>query len=865
MALSPHRPLLQDACTAKFERIRAEFQASGDGLSAARMRAGAVDQVIQQLYEEYIASEGGGADDLCIVALGGYGRQELFPFSDIDLLIVSSKPATLAALREPIGRTVRALWDLRLRAAQTCRTLDDCSVLHRDNLEFNVALVDLRYVAGSAGLFEELRNNRVPRLMGRDGKTLLADLIEMTRQRHHKHWDTIFHLEPNIKETPGGFRDLHVIRWLSLISELESRGQWKAATDIFPQRSREAVSQALQFLAATRWFLHDHQQRDDNRLSYELQEKAAGQGIGVSYGNSVPAADWMRAYFRHARTIVRLVNEMMEEAQPGRLELYNKYRDWRSRVSNMDFSAVRGKIYLKLPAEARDLAYLMRLFEFVARHGLELSREAERWTEQALKTGMGGVENYPDFWPHFCRILSLPHAIDALRAMHRLGWLERFFPELCAIDALVIRDFYHRYTVDEHSLITIQNLFALRKAETEWERKFAEILSELEETHLLVFSLLFHDVGKGMAADNHIDGSLQAVEQVFSRLPVKKEDRHIIRFLIRNHLEMSVSFQHRDIFDPGTVRRLMEIVGSHDRLKMLTLLTYADIKSVNPESLTPWKAEMLWTLYVTTSNALARSLDSDRIPAAVEGVLDKSDAVSFEAIDLPKGVEIFLEGFPRRYLRVHSPEEIVQHYRLAEKLSDSPVETALRNRGHYWELLVVAKDRPRLFASLTGILTAWGMNIVAADAFANRAGIVLDAFRFVDLFHTLDLNPPEQDRLRQTVRDVVAGQKNLDELMRGRVRPEKRTGTGPTIATRIRFDETSSSNSTLLELNTRDRPGLLYQISSVLADHRCNIEVASIDTQGRSAIDVFYLTIDGKKLSAEDKQAIEDDLLTSLR
>ena len=856
---------MQDVCAAEFDRIRAQFEADGDGVSAARMRASAVDRIIQQLYQECISPLGGETADLCIIALGGYGRRELFPFSDIDLLFVSSKSSTLAALRESIGRIVRTLWDLRLRASQTCRTLDDCSVLHRDNLEFNVALVDLRHVAGSDRLFDELRNSRIPRLMGRDGKTLLADLIEMTRQRHQKHWNTIFHLEPNIKEAPGGFRDLHVIRWLGIISELESSGRWKAATDMFPQRSKEGASQAWQFLAATRCFLHYHQQRDDNRLSYELQEKAAGQGIGVSYGRKVAAADWMRAYFRHARTIMRLANEMMEEAQPGRLELYNKYRDWRSRVSNMDFSVVRGKIFLKLPAEARDVAYLMRLFEFVARHGLELSREAERWAEHALQTGMGDVENYSDFWPHFCRILSLPHAIDALRAMHRLGWLEEFFPEFRAIDALVIRDFYHRYTVDEHSLMTIQNLLALRMAETEWERKFGEILSELEGTHLLVFSLLFHDIGKGMAVENHIDGSLQAVEQVFNRLPVKKEDRHLIRFLIRNHLEMSVSFQHRDIFDPGTVRRLMEIVGSHDRLRMLTLLTYADIKSVNPEALTPWKAEMLWTLYVATSNALARTLDSDRIPAAIESVLDKPGAAFFEESDLPRGVEAFLEGFPRRYLRVHSPEEIVEHCRLADRLADSPVETLLRNRGHYWELLVVTMDRPRLFASLTGALTAWGMNIVAADAFANSAGIVLDIFRFVDLFHTLDLNPPEQDRLRQTIRDVLSGQKSLDELMRGRVRPEKRSGTGPIIATRIRFDETSSSNSTLLELITRDRPGLLYQIGSVLADHHCNIEVAAIDTQGHRAIDVFYLTIDGKKLTAEDKQAIEDDLLTSLR
>ncbi len=865
MAPSPLKTSLQDLCATEFDRIRSQYETSGDGQSAILARSQVVDRVIQELYHAHIGSRSEGPVDLCVVALGGYGRQELFPHSDVDLLFLSGKGSTLTQYREPIGQFVRSLWDLRLRASQTCRTLDDCSVLHRDNLEFNVALVDLRYLAGPAGLFSELHGTRVPRLLGKDGKTLLSDLIEMTHQRHHKQWDTIFHLEPNIKEVPGGFRDFHVARWLSVISGLESGGPWKSSGELFPPSYREAAERAFQFLAATRCFLHYHQERDDNRLSYELQEKAASRGIGISIGREIPADDWMRAYFRHARTVKRLTGSIMEEVHPGRLGLYNLYRDWKSRVSNIDFSVVRGKIFLKLTAEARDFGYLMRLFEFVARHGLELGHEAERWVEQALDGGLGGVQNYPDFWPHFCRILSLPHAIDALRTLHRLGWLEEFFPEFRAIDALVIRDFYHRYTVDEHSLLTIQNLYALKNADSEWDRKFGEIFSELEEPHLLVFSLLFHDVGKGMPVENHIEGSLQAVEQVFARIRVKKEDRQTIRFLIRNHLEMSVSFQHRDIFDPATIRYLLEVVGSPDRLKMLCLLTYADIRSVNPEALTPWKAEMLWTLYAATSNTLARSLDSDRILSLEEVASTVGGSPSLDGIEkLPEGIEEFLEGFPRRYLRIHTAEEIETHHRMAEGLSENPVQTLLRNRQHYWELMVMTQDRPRLFASLTGALASWGMNIVAAEAFANRAGTILDTFRFVDLFRTLDLNPAEQDRLRQTIQEVLTGRKNLEDLMRGRIRPEKASGTSLKVSTRIRFDEASSLHSTLLELSTQDRPGLLYQISSLLSEHGCNIGVAMIDTQGHKAIDVFYLTIDGKKLSPEKKQAIEDALLTAL-
>ncbi|MEJ2009045.1 MAG: HD domain-containing protein, partial [Acidobacteriota bacterium] len=715
MLSSPLKVTLAEFCSREFERIRSAFEASGDGQAAVLARSQAVDRVNQELYQARIFSRFQKLDDLCVVALGGYGRQELFPHSDIDLLFMSSKSSTLAQYREPIGEFVRSLWDLGLRASQTCRTLDDCSVLHRDNLEFNVAMVDLRYVAGSATLFSSLRDANLPRLLGKEGKTLLGDLIEMTRLRHRKFSNTIFHLEPNVKEVPGGFRDFHVARWLSIISEMDLNGKWKSADDLFAPRHQDAAGKAFQFLAATRCFLHYHQERDDNRLSYELQEKAAGKGIGVSFGQGTNPADWMRAYFRHARTVNRLAGEIIEEVQPGRLALYNLYRDWRSRVSNLDFSAVRGRVFLRLPVEARDLGYLMRLFEFVGRHGLDLSPDAERWAKQALAGGLGR-QDYPDFWQHFCRILNLPHAIDALRTMHRLGWLEEFFPEFRAIDALVIRDFYHRYTVDEHSLLTIQNLLDLRNADGEWDQKFGEILSELEDVSLLIFSLLFHDVGKGMPVEHHIDGSLEAVEQIFDRLRVKKEDRQTIRFLIRNHLEMSTAFQRRDIFDPATVRHLQEVVGSPNRLKMLCLLTYADISSVNPEALTPWKAEILWTLYAATSNALARSLDSDRILRAEEMTPAGSNGAPADSAGrVPETARKFLEGFPKRYLRIHTTEEIETHYHMAEQLAANPVQTVLKSRDHHWELMVITRDRPRLFASLTGALTAWGMNIVAAE------------------------------------------------------------------------------------------------------------------------------------------------------
>ena len=849
----------------ELDKIRNRFEGSYDGLAAAHERSELVDKVIRELYRVLVASPDAASRKICLVALGGYGRQELFPCSDIDLLVVSETTPQIEEQHKPLSELVRSLWDLRIRTSMTSRTLNECSTLCRDNLEFNVALVDARYLSGEEALFLELHDKSIPRLMSKEGEILLRDLAEMTEARHAKYAQTIFHLEPNLKEAPGGLRDYHVARWISLIAGLESRQLWNSPEELWPARYKDEGNRAFEFLAAVRCFLHYQREKDDNRLSYELQEKAAESGLGMPARQPMPAADWMRSYFRHARSVQRLTADIISGAQPARSGLYDLYRDWRSRVSNADFSVVRGKIFLRLPAAAQDFEYAMRLFEFVARHGLELSHEAERSIEQLLASATVKIEDFPDFGQNFCQILTLPHAAEALRLMHRSGWLEALFPEFRAIDSLVIRDFYHRYTVDEHSFLTIQNLYSLRHPEHEWEQGFGEIFSELQNPGLLAFALLFHDVGKGMADENHIDGSSKAVEQIFSRFQLSDHERETVHFLIRNHLEMSTASLHRDIFDPATVHRLAETVGSPERLKMLCLLTYADIKSVNPETLTPWKAEMLWRLYTAAANLLARSMDSERIHIGEPGA-SKTESIARYINGSDRGTELneFLEGFPTRYVQTHAPEEVALHFQLAEKLREHSVQMLLQDLRHYWELTVLTYDRPYLFASLTGTLAAWGMNIVAADAFSNRAGAVLDTFRFVDVFNTLGMNPGEHNRLKRSVADVLSGAETIENLMRGRIRPQTSARVKLRVPAQIRMDDNSSTRSTLLEIIAQDRSGLLYEASRLLSGEGCDIEVALIETQGQKAIDVFYLTAGGKKLSSPKKQAIQEALLKIL-
>jgi [protein-PII] uridylyltransferase len=863
---------LTDYYATESARIQKNFDRTGEGRQVVRDRSELVDAIVLALYRELFSPAPREPRGLCVLALGGYGRQELFPYSDIDLLFLTEDGSAPSPHREGIATLLRMLWDLRLRVGHSLRTLAECGRLHRDNLEFSMALLDLRYLAGDLNLYARLREDVVPHLMARDSEELVRNLVELTGARHAKHGNTIFHLEPNLKEAPGGLRDLHVCRWLARIEGLEGSGRWTPPEELWPARDEPTAQRAFEFLADTRSFLHYLHGRDDNHLRYDAQAHAAAHEVGMRPPEGLAPADWMRNYFRHARVVDRLVAQRIDAAAPARSALYALYQDWRSRLSNADFAVVRGHIFPRQPAAfGSDPYLLLRLFEMVARHGLPLSLEAERFMEAQIPSLAGGEHRLPQFWPHFRRILLLPHAAAALRGMHHLGLLAMLFPEFQAIDSLVIRDFYHRYTVDEHSFLTIETLHRLPIGKPEpsrteapgpeWARKFAEILSEVEQPQLLYLALLFHDVGKGLPWQDHVHGSLQAMEGIAARLGLPEEDRQTLRFLISRHLEMSATCQRRDIFDPETVRDFAARVGSTERLKMLCLLTYADIRAVNPEALTPWKTELLWQLYVSTSNQLTRSVDDERLH--INGSSAEEIERILAALESPARAEdlrFFLEGLPQRYLATHTPDDIARHFALARQLATEPVAVELRAHPHHFELTVVTADRPYLFASITGTLAAWGMNIIKADAFSNAVGLVLDNFKFVDLHRTLELNPSERDRFRQSLVEVLSGSVEAKKLLSARAprgaaaRPKIR------VATQMRMDNLTSSHSTLLELVAQDRPGLLFDISATLADLGCNIEVALVDTEGQRAIDVFYLRHRGAKLDPLKQEAVGDAL-----
>jgi [protein-PII] uridylyltransferase len=851
---------LRGSLSEESARIQQEFAASGDGRTAVAQRTELIEGILQRLWLDLISPEADKPRNFALVATGGFGRGWLFPHSDIDLLFLFADRGNEQAFKDPVRRFSQELWDLRLKLSPATRTLAECERYDPNNTEFTISLLDCRHLAGDRDLFARLHDKVIPKLVEREAGPLLQGLAEVTRERHGKFGQTVYHLEPNLKETPGGLRDYNVACWLALISAMDKLHDWPDASSLRAPVRRQ-LEAALEFLMSARCFLHFRHGRDDNALSWEAQDEAAARRIGVTDSSELSAAAWMRIYFGHARAVQRTVEQLLEEIPEAWSSLYRQFQSWRSRLSTPDFSVVDGLIFLQQPSAMQDPEILLRLFHFMAHHGLKLSTTTEYRIEQALPALASHPPRGAELWLYLQETLLQPHAADALRSMHSLRLLTLLLPELKAIDSLVVRDYYHRFTVDEHSFLAIESLHRLRESQSEWDKRYAELLGELEDPELLYLALLLHDTGKGVPGGNHVEASLEIAGRCLDRLDADPSERAAVLFLIGNHLELSGALR-RDIFNPETVATFAEKVGTPERLKMLCLMTYADIKAVNPEALTPWKAENVWQLYISAANYLNRSADQ-RVHADVHD--DKFARFRSLASVTSNKFRSFVEGFPQRYLRVHSAEEVMRHLEMSDQVVEDPVQIDLKRGRHWYDLTLVTRDRPFLFATLTGVLAAWGMNIVKANAFSNQAGTVVDTIHFTDRFRTLELNLSEWARFKRSITEVLLGEADLDRMLRDRQRSEKSIATKVKVETRIEFDDACSSSSTLVQVIAQDRPRLLHRIASCLSDQECNIEIALIDTEGQMAIDAFYLTSKGAKLTPQHCKLVEKALVEELR
>jgi [protein-PII] uridylyltransferase len=773
-----------------------------------------------------------------VTAVGGYGRRELFPFSDIDLLVLVGNEGDVAATKEPLSEYLRELWDSGLRISHSVRTVEECCRLNEQNIELHISLLDFRYIFGDRSLFDRAQL-AVADFYAHQGRRIALKLAEMTRQRHRKFDDTPYHLEPNVKETCGGIRDLHLLGWFAQI--YRNRPEIGEAV--------AELQEARRFLFELRCFLHFHSQRDNNLLSFELQDEAA-RSLAAE---PVSPEEWMRRYFHYARRVFASAVRPLELPETERSALWRQVRDWRSRISTAEITVSRDRLLLRNPATTLAAAGpILDLFTFSGRHGIRLSWDAQRRVQREAGRMRELFRNSPPSWQAWYEFFAQPHCALALGAMQETGVLAAAIPEWEQIDSLVVRDFYHRYTVDEHTLIAIESIDRLVCDSTCSPLRFRQLASEEDDLALLRIALLLHDIGTGTLPGDHVRGSMEAARTILGRMGAPEIARNAVLFLIEHHLDLSQTMASRDLDDPATARLLSSRIGTQEDLRRLALVTYADISAVNPTAMTPWRGAQLWRVYSIALEQLTRELATDRI----------HEAKLFASA--PAGGEIarFLEGFPTRYLRTHTREEIEHHFDLYRRSLREDVAIETRRDPHAWLLTVLAHDQPRLFASLCGTLSSFGLNIVKAEAFSNKAGCILDSIRFTDPLHTLELNPSEVNRLEWTISCVVKHTIAVEDLLRRR-RAVPRPGRAPEIVPAVRIHQEASDNATLIEFVGEDRPGLLYDLSSAISACSCNIEVVMIDTEAHKAVDVFYVTRGGQKLDADAAEQLRADLVAA--
>ncbi len=853
--------------------VRRAFEADGDGLRAVNARRALVDEVVSSLWAREVAGDRKLASDVAIAAIGGYGRGQLFPYSDVDLLVCARKPE---AVKVAIRRVSQMLWDAGLQVALTTRSPKDCERFEATNPEFGLALLDLRYVTGDREVVESLERKLETNRRGRDGRRILAELGTLTRDRYGKYGGTLFHLEPNLKDCPGGLRDTNVCNWVAKL--VGSRHE----------SDENEFQEAIAFLTSARCFLHWRHERDDNVLDWLAQDGAAERGIGLppamrgaaggapyGAGKTLDAAYWMRVYFRHARLIERRLLAVMEAA--GQSVVSGPPANGFKAASQTGFRVNNGRIELD-PAgpkgdPAQDPDIVLRAFAAVARTGIRLGAASEDRIEAMIPVLSARLQEGVALWSRLAEILTGPRAGVALRSMHAVGVLELILPEFHGIDALVIRDAYHRYTVDEHTFVLIDTLHELEEepgpGAPDWRVRLGKMIHELENPAVLYLAALLHDTGKARAGDDHATESSRLAESVLNRLEMDPYDQAMVLQVIETHLEMSAALR-RDIFDTETVRSFAGKVQTHESLWMLTLFTYGDIRAVHPDALTPWKAENLWRLSMSTANQLDRNVDQERVQPARTGYARRGgDAGRISRLlaraqpGEREALEKFVEGFPERYVRTRPSKVIFAQFQMAQRLKSEAVQLDFDYEPETSQITLVSCDRPGLFAAMSTALAAWGMNVVTAEAFANADGVVVDSFRFQDSFRTLELNVSERERFVASVRDVVEGRVSAEVMLNSR-RRGRRKSPRVVVETAVEFDDGASATSTLLQVIAQDVPGLLRTISVTLSQMRFNVEVALVDTEGETAIDVFYLTQNGNRLTAAQKRELRTALVEAI-
>jgi [protein-PII] uridylyltransferase len=840
------------------ERIRQEHDAGARGRNVVRHLTALVDDVVRTVFQYVVAHHSAETTPCALLALGGYGRGELNPYSDIDLMFLCQKTPPDGVVRE----TLYLLWDIGYTLGHSVRTQRD--VIHMADIDITAqtAMMEARFIDGARDLFHWFREEVGHRRFTlRRRRAFVRQKIAECHQRHAAFTNTVNLMEPNIKEGPGGLRDYHTALWISTacygtrsLADLVTQG-------LLTPADQEAVEEALDFLFRVRNALHYHHGRKNDLLSVDVQEKLA-VALGFHPSEHKQAVEhFLKKYYLHANVVFDLCLSVVAAVTHTYQRRF--WRFWRRRREVGDgFVIVDGYLTHEAPCLTAQFTeqpiLLLQAFAKLQAHQVPLAPELSRAIKaNATLLGTDAVRRDSDAKAVFFHLLAQSQAAVMLRAMHRHGLLSAYIPECAPLHCLVQYDLYHRYTVDEHTLRSIEALERLSETQEPSLRPLALLYHQTSDKALLKFALLLHDLGKdiGPRQASHVHRSGELAKPVCERLGLSTEQQHVLQLLVVNHLVMNHLAQRRDITDPKVIAEFARIVETVPYLEQLYLLTYADTSAVGPEVWTVWKGTLLADLYRHTLDYLVHKQNTlpseeelrQRLrPAILDALCADSDVAN---------VDHFLNTMPAKYLVATPPEEIAKHIRLTQPTLTSPLilSTAHNLSVGFTNVTVCVEGRRGVFAMIAGALSRNKLNILGAQIYTSKEGLAVDTLQVETTERTPVTDERVWARITADLQAALAGEHLFDEVLaqrRSSVYDRKFQAFAQ--PPQVMIHNAISDSHTVIEVQTQDRLGLLYKLTRLLFDQGLDIALAKISTEANRAIDVFYVTdVQGEKIADE--------------
>jgi [protein-PII] uridylyltransferase len=846
-----------------FERHRA----GAGGLEVAVAWATVMDHLIRHLYAASSAEQSsrfpGSVSRLALIAQGGYGRGELNPRSDIDLLFLHSWRVSplAAAVAESLLHT---LWDAGLQVGHATRSSSECLRLAESDMKVRTSLLDARFLCGDFDLYGEFDKTVESRLLKKSLNRFIREKLAESRLRHEEYGGSVYLLEPDVKNGQGGLRDIQTVRWIAR-AKLKSKDlDALALNGILSGADAGSLKASQDFLLRVRNELHFSTGKHQDQLTFEHQERVSAALGFVEGDGSLRAVEvFMRTYYLHAAQVSRLHSLIVHRLTDNDKALFGTPYSF-GRTLREGIRLSRGDLTLTKPQVLENRPeILLKIFEDAQRHSCRLSYETREELRRRAHLIDDEFRRSPAANEIFFNILRWKDAVyETLLEMHRAGVLGGFIPEFGRLTCMVLHDAYHIYTVDEHSLRLIKEIERLKAGEyLDSLPLLTQLAREADKIELLFLGLMFHDIGKGFGG-GHSEVGARMVRAIAHRMRLNADDGALVEFLVRHHLLMTHTAFRRDLEDPKTIFDFAKVMGSVNNLKMLYLLTFADVKAVGPEVWNPWKGSLLGELYIKSLNLLEEVEKGEFQRQDVRAVLRRIQTRARRQLgkDYPEEkVEQFLENMPERYFLSTPEKDIPSHFELMERFRGKKPEIALE---HFPErdctsVAICSQDRPGLFASITGVFTALNLDILNARIFTARDGRILDVFRISHRGRSeIVMAERRWAKFRAALEGVLDGKIEVARLVEGAKSPLLPRKRAPKVSTAINIDNQVSDDFTVIEVFTEDRIGVLFTIAYNLHRLGLSIHVAKISTNVDQVADVFYVT-DGAGGKLDDPQQVE--------